>query len=226
MNNSPTVEIDYSALHVILAYSEANIDYWQTTNKDPYDLPVRGVNNPEHCRDITKLFLLLSLNASDEQALFKAFRSELNYREYPYSFPDEVLSELLDTIKEHHPDISHMICSGAGLRLMNIDSRICDYVIADFVKTDTPILTVHDSFIVQIGEEDRLNQLMKEAFEDVTYKAGIKAKFNQSLTQTQLSVHGAQDRDWYLRMVNWITKGSPTIGYQSRLERHREYFGQ
>ena len=165
MNNSPTVEIDYSALHVILAYSEAGIDYWQTTNKDPYDLPVRGVNNPEHCRDITKLFLLLSLNASDEQALYKAFRSELNYREYPYSFPDDVLSELLDTIKEHHPDISHMICSGAGLRLMNIDSRICDYVIADFVRTDTPILTVHDSFIVPIGEEDRLNQLMKEAFE-------------------------------------------------------------
>ena len=134
--------------------------------------------------------------------------------------------ELLDTIKEHHPNISHLICSGAGLRLMNIDSRICDYVIADFVKTDTPIMTVHDSFIVQIGEEDRLNQLMKEAFEDVTYKVGIKAKFNQNLTRTQLYAHGAQDRDWYLRMANWITKGSPTIGYQSRLERHREYFGQ
>ena len=226
LNNSPTVEIDYSALHVILAYAEANIDYWQTANKDPYDLPVRGVNNPEHCRDIAKLFLLFSLNASDEKKLYNAFRNELNYREYPYEFPNNVLSELLDTIKEHHQDISHLICSGAGLRLMNIDSRICDYVIADFVKTDTPILTVHDSFIVPTGEEDRLNQLMKEAFEDVTYKVGIKAKFNQNLTQTQLSVHGAQDRDWYLRMVNWITKGNPTIGYQRRLERHREHFGQ
>ena len=75
MNNLPTVEIDYSALHVILAYSEAGIDYWKITNKDPYDLPVRGVNNPEHCRDITKLFFLLSFNASDEQALYNAFRS-------------------------------------------------------------------------------------------------------------------------------------------------------
>ena len=225
MNNSPTVEIDYSALHIILAYSESGIDYWQTTNKDPYDLPVRGVNNPEHCRDITKLFLSLSLNASDEQALCKAFRSELNYREYPYSFPNEVLSELLDTIKEHHPDISHMICSGADLRLMNKDSRICDYVIADFVKTDTPILIVHDSFIVQIEEEDRLNQLMKEAFEHVTYKVGIKVKFNENLTKTQLSAHGAQDRDWYLRMISWMGKGNPTNGYQRRLERHREYFG-
>ena len=80
MNDVPTVEIDYSSLHVILAYTEAGLDYWQNTDKDPYDLPVRGVNNPEHSRDITKLFFLLSLNASDEQALFKAFRSELNYK--------------------------------------------------------------------------------------------------------------------------------------------------
>jgi hypothetical protein len=184
------------------------------------------VNNPEHYRDITKLFFLLSFNASDEQALYKAFRSELDYREYPYSFPDDVLSELLDTIKEQHPNISHMICSGAGLRLMNIDSRICDYIIADFVRTSTPILTVHDSFIVPFGEEDRLNQLMKEAFEDVTNKVGIEVKFNQNLTKTQLYGHGAQDRDWYLRMFDWITKGNPTNGYQKRLKRHRKYFGQ
>ena len=226
LNNSPTVEIDYSALHVILAYAEAGIDYWQTTSKDPYDLPVRGVNNPEHCRDIAKLFLLLSLNASDEKKLYNAFRNELDYDKYPYEFLNDVLSELLDTIKEHHQAISHLICSGAGLRLMNIDSRICDYVIADFVRTDTPILTVHDSFIVPIGHEDRLNQLMKEAFEDVTHKVGIKAKFNQNLTKTQLYVHGAQDRDWFLRMISWMGKGNPTNGYQRRLARHRKYFGQ
>jgi len=45
---------------------------------------------------------------------------------------------------------------------MNIDSRICEYVIADFVQTDTPILTVHDSFIVPFGQDDRLHQLMKK----------------------------------------------------------------
>ena len=129
------------------------------------------------------------------------------------------------TIKEHHPDIKHMICSGAGLRLMNIDSRICDYVIADFVRTDTPILTVHDSFIVPIGEEDRLNQLMKEAFEQVTYKVGIKAKFNENLTKKQLYVHGAQDRNWFLSMIDTLRKGDPTDGYKRRLERHNECFG-
>ena len=50
---------------------------------------------------------------------------------------------------------------GAGLKLMKIDSRICEYVIADFVRTDTPILINHDGFIVPVEEEDRLLQLMK-----------------------------------------------------------------
>jgi hypothetical protein len=79
-----------------------------------------------------------------------------------------VLSELLVTIKSNHLDIAHLICSGAGLRLMNINRRICEYVIADFVQADTTILTVHDSFIVQFGENDRLHQLMKETFEAIT----------------------------------------------------------
>ena len=226
LNNTPTVEIDYSALHVILAYSEADIDYWQTTNIDPYALPVRSVNNPEHCRDITKLFLLLSLNASTEQSLFKAFRSELNYKEYPYSFPDDVLTELLQTIKEHHPDIKHLICSGAGLRLMNIDSQICEYVISDFVKRDVPILTVHDSFIVPFGEEDNLNRLMKEAFNEVTNSLGVKVKYNENLTKTQLYAHGTQDRNWFLDMIDYLRKGNPSKGYLHRWNRHKIAFGK
>jgi len=51
LNNASTVEIDFSSLHVILAYSEAGIDYWQLGRTDPYDLPVRGVNNPGGCSE-------------------------------------------------------------------------------------------------------------------------------------------------------------------------------
>ena len=100
------------------------------------------------------------------------------------------------------------------------------YVVTDFVKTDTPILTVHDSFIVPIGHEDRLNQLMEEAFNEVTDKARIKVKFNQNLTKTQLYAHGVQDRDWFLDMFQSLFKNKPTNGYQRRLERHRKHFGQ
>ena len=226
LNNSPIVEIDYSVLHVILAYSDAGIDYWQTTSKDPYDLPVRGISNSDHCRNITKLFLQLSLNATDKQNLFKVFRSELNYNIYPYTFPDDSLLELLNMIKEYHPAIGHLICSGAGSRLTNIDSRICDYVIADFVMTDTPILSVHDGFIVPIGEEDRLHQLMKEAFNEITSKARIEVEYNQNLTKARLYAHNSQHGDWFSGVFQSLFRGAPTNGYKRRLERHREHFGQ
>ena len=201
MNNLATVEIDYSSLHVVLAYTKVGLDYWKKTEKDPYDLPVRGVSNPEHSRDIVKKFFLLSLNASTEQSLFKAFRYQFSYKEHPYSFPDDILSELLTTITEHHPDIAHLICSGAGLKLMNIDSRICEYIVAEFVRTDSPILTVHDSFIVQYDEEDRLNRLMKDAFIHVTSKNGIRIK-----------------------SIYHETKENITQGYLRRWKRHKYYY--
>ena len=116
------------------------------------------------------------------------------------------------------------MCSFAGLKLMNIDSRICEYVITDFVRNDTPILTVHDSFIVPFGEEDRLLRLMKEAFEHVTYRTGIKAKFNDNLTKKQLHTHAAQDRNWFLDMVSFLREGSPSKGHLKRFERHRRHY--
>ena len=226
MNNVPTVEIDYSSLHVILAYSEVGIDYWQITSADPYDLPVRGVNDPDHCRQITKLLFLLGFNARDEQSLFKAFRNELDYTVYPYSFPDDVLSELLDGIKDRHPKISHLICSGAGMRLMSLDSQMCEYVIEKFVERDTPILTVHDSFIVPFGTERELDRVMKEAFKRVTNQSQVKAKYNQNLTEAQLYAGRAVDRDFYLDMLSAVRQPEMAKGYRLRTERHRNVFPQ
>ena len=87
-----------------------------------------------------------------------------------------------------------------------------------------PILTVHDSFIVPFGEEDNLNRLMKEAFNKVTNSLGVKVKYNENLTKTQLYTHGAQDRNWFLDMIDYLRKGNPTKGYLHRLERHKEYY--
>ena len=160
------------------------------------------------------------LASSDEQSLFKAFRNELDYTAYPYSFPDDVLSELLDGIKDRHPKISHLICSGAGLRLMNLDSRICEYVIEKFVERDTPILTVHDSFIVPFGSERELDRVMKEAFKRVTKQRHVKAKYNQNLTEAQLYAGRAVDRDFYLDMISMISRPDMAKGYRLRMERH------
>ena len=159
------------------------------TDEDPYNIPIEGIEYPDHARDVVKQLTLLAFNVSDERSLFKAFRSEFDYKNYSvrYSFPDEKLSEILQSIKDKHPLIKDLINTGAGLELMNIDSKIAEYVIKDFVKTDTPILTVHDSFIVPFGEEDRLEKLMKEAFIYVTNKNRTKVKFNKNLTLVRLT---------------------------------------
>lgn len=169
----------------------------------------------------------MAFNASDEQALFCALRSELDYTKYPYSFPDKALFDLLATIKERHPDIAHLICSGAGLRLMNIDARICEHVIADFVSTGTPILTIHDSFIVPFAEEERLNEVMREAFNQVTGKDHIKVKYNQNLTKKSLYALMAQDRSFFQEMFWYMSRGHrPEAGYQQRRQRHIERYGK
>ena len=115
---------------------QVGIDYWATTDEDPYNIPIEGIEYPDHARDVVKQLTLLAFNASDESSLFKAFRSEFDYKNYSvrYSFPDEKLSEILQSIKDKHPLIKHLINTGAGLELMNIDSKIAEYVIKDFVK--------------------------------------------------------------------------------------------
>ena len=207
-------------------YAEAKIDYWEMTDKDPYDLPVRDINNPEHARNVVKLFFLLAVNASDEDKLFRAFRNSHDYDTMPYSFTNEVLGDLLETIKQAHPDIAKFICTGAGIKLMRQDSDMVSYIIEQMTKDDVPVLSVHDSFIVPFGQEDRLYQLMKEAFTLITGKLHIQMKWNDNLTKKQLYAHGAQDRDFYLDSVMHITKPEASNGYQRRMERHKAFYGR
>ena len=109
---------------------------------------------------------------------------------------------------------------------LSLDAQFCEYVIEKFVERDTPILTVHDSFVVPFDEGDRLHRLMKEAFEYVTKKKKVKAKYNQNLTEQQLYAGRAVDRDWYLDMVSTVTKPEMAKGYRLRMERHRSVFPQ
>ena len=102
---------------------------------------------------------------------------------------------------------------------------MANFMPCDFREDDASSSHLPDSFIVPFEEEDRLLQLMKKAFEHVTYQSGIKAKFNNNLTKKQLYAHGAQDRNWFLDMVFFVNKGSPSKGYLKRLKRHREHYG-
>ena len=232
INNLATVEIDYSATHPMLAYARKGISYWETFDKDPYEIiSVDGIEDKKVARDIVKQLLLLAFNASDEAQLYKAFRSEFNYDllgEVSFKFPDIVLAKILNDIKLAHPKIADLICTGAGLGLMNLDAKIVEYVIKDFLLNNKPILTVHDSFIVQIGQEDKLDKVMNKAFKHITDLADIKevkVKYNNNPVMAQIIANRHLDRDYYLDMFRHTVSDPPTCkGYKRRYERHLRFF--
>ena len=82
--------------------------------------------------------------------------------------PHDALKEQLKRIKEYHYPIRDMFCTGVGRKLMNVDSKITEYIINDHIKRRIPILTIHDSYIVPFGSEDGLLKAMKNATEWIT----------------------------------------------------------
>jgi len=192
----------------------------------PYDIFVRGVKDSGISRDIVKKLLLLALNASDKTVLFKAFRSEFDYSlldDLPPKFTDKFLDEILTDIKETHHVIADQIATGAGLKLMNLDSRIVEFVIKRFLETDTPVLSVHDSFIVQWSQRDKLVAAMEDAFVHVIGQSQIKHKQNAPTYQDAVAWRHL-DRDFYLDTFSTIKDVKRTRGYLNRLNKHNKFF--
>jgi hypothetical protein len=74
---------------------------------------------------------------------------------------NDQLSELLEALKLKHSRIADQLASGAGIFLMNTDSDVTSKIISHFVELDVPILTIHDSYIVPMGYEYELLEVMK-----------------------------------------------------------------
>lgn len=76
----------------------------------------------------------------------------------------------IDKFTERHQPIAHYFCKGkqTGLKIMNRDSRIALEVVNHFGKKGIPILSIHDSFIVQKQYRDELYDVMITTYHKVT----------------------------------------------------------
>jgi hypothetical protein len=85
---------------------------------------------------------------------------------------------LLEAFMETHEPINQHFCTGkeTGLRIMNKDARICLDIVYDFTKQRIPILSVHDSFIVQQQFKDLLRDTMQKWYEQHTKGFEIRIK--------------------------------------------------
>jgi hypothetical protein len=118
-----------------------------------------------------KLLALTAINANSRTQVFQAHvdASEIKLKH------DE-LSVLLDAFIEHNPYLDDHICSDKGIELMYLDSQITESIIQAFINEDKPILTVHDSYVVQVHDTEYLHQQMREATKKVL---GTELQFDQ-----------------------------------------------
>ena len=130
---------------------------------------------------------------------------------------------MLNSIKARHSKIADQIATGAGTKLMNLDSKIVEFVIQCFLETDTPLLNVYDSFIVQDSQRDKLQTAMKDACAFVTEQTEIKYKQNVPIYQDAVAWRHL-DRDFYLDKMKDLTTTKRTTGYLNRLNKHNKFF--
>ena len=152
INGNPTVEVDYKALHLTLLYARfLNEQKVWPYGDDPYDLHRQLSSRVprDTQRKRVKLLVLQAINASSRKSAFSAFRQNAKMGTPEKKLTNQYLQELLEAFLEEHPVLERFIATDAGVDLMRIDSDITEKIIAQMTKQKIPVLTIHDSYIVQ-----------------------------------------------------------------------------
>lgn len=174
INGDKVIELDYSGLHPTLLYAIEGYQIWN----DPY----RVVDDRPEVRPFLKQILLCMLNAESftqaEKAsnywLFKNHSEQKDLREVGITKAGPLMNKFIDA----HQKISHHFLNGksTGLKVMNLDSKIALRVIDHFANKGVPILSIHDSFVVQSEYKKELKSVMQKAYSIYTDGFRIKIK--------------------------------------------------
>ena len=183
INGNPTVEVDFSATHPILCYAKEGVNWFEHSNdQDVYDVEVPELDQAEEDystfkRFMIKILMLNSLNASSEEEAFDSTRYEITQQDYsPKSKikrpPKNVIPKLdydffrpvLQSLRDKHPIIEHYFLTNVAGELQYIDSQITMNLIEHFTFLHIPILTVHDSYIIEAKYGQSLINAMQASF--------------------------------------------------------------
>lgn len=162
INGEPVTELDFSGLHPRLLYAKEGVQY----NEDPYSV----INPDPIARPFLKAILLRLLNAKNRVKAESAANYWLSQnhgeREALKKIGITKARPLIEAFYKTHKPIAHYFANGSdnGLKIMNLDSKIALDVIEHFIKQNVPILSVHDSFLMQTKYEVDLRDVMQKAY--------------------------------------------------------------
>lgn len=190
IEDEPVIEVDYSGLHPSLLAAEEGEGFRGYQINDQI-LPAL---NLEQQRKAIKLLVLTAINAKSRAEAFRAFNSSSKLY-----LKDKELEELLEAFISVNPFLRDHLFSDKGIRLMYVDSEITRYIINEFVKMDIPILSVHDSYLIQHKQIINLKNIMNEATKAVV---GKQLKFAQDFySPIEANLFKHQDYDYFTSML-------------------------
>jgi hypothetical protein len=147
INGEPTVELDYSAMHPMLAYNQIGVKL----DGCAYDVGA-GFDRKE-----VKAALIIAFNAADEDAAVKALARAKGIRH-------DRCRQIFDAIRRRHRPIEGAFFSDKGVELMNLDSKIAMAVTTGLMADGIPSIPVHDSIIGPAQFRGQIHAKMEEVW--------------------------------------------------------------
>lgn len=169
IDDQPTVEVDFKGLHVAMLYAQAGIEMEQY----PYAVPEEDFKAypPDLLRKLVKRLALTAINAKEKSAAYRAFRDGFPGGHVGKRLSDKKLDQLLASFLEVNPVLEEFLFSDQGIRLMYLDSQITAYVHRHFTQQGVPVLSIHDSYIIDHMRVAELRDVMAEASKAVVGQA-------------------------------------------------------
>ncbi|MEQ1726239.1 MAG: hypothetical protein ABL882_09970 [Sphingopyxis sp.] len=159
INGQATVELDYSGCHPRMLYHERGLE----PEGDIYTLP-----------EIEALEAASGLERQTYRPLVKWLMQVLiNGRGRPEAVerPDSAIiprgctiADIVHFIEAKHHSIADAFKTGAGLRLMRLESDVALEIIATAMNEDWTVLSVHDSFITTLDRREQLRSMMIDGY--------------------------------------------------------------
>jgi hypothetical protein len=155
INGSPTVELDFKALHPLLLYARTDAQM----PKDPYviDTPCS-----EQRRQMGKRTFNRLLNRSEGHPA-KRLKIKASSGDYDI-LGKEPFSQYLASFTQRLAAIQQWFGSGEGIKLQYEDSLLALRVLQAMERLGIPTLPIHDSFIVAEAHERELRAAMVQSF--------------------------------------------------------------
>ena len=174
INGEPTVELDRPASHINAMYEVVTGKPYQ--DGYPYELFINDSLVPKHIvknlasfmqGSISPLGTAISVGNHYKREAAKpgaAAKGTLQYEEW-LSYKKKVsTSIIIDSFLTKHPLVKDYYMRGKqyGDRIQCWESDIVFEVVIELVKRRIPVLTVYDSFIIQLRYSRLLNELMED----------------------------------------------------------------